>query len=172
MTTTMNPELTESQAYSIDEFYHLLHDTINGYLEGKIALDDEKDKSILQIIRDIDSIFASEHHYSWIKWPLELYVGVDDTIENLDKYVGEQRVYTIATLDDGFAEEYAKNSNSFILRLSIQTDEVPFFCLDTHSMSEVLINRGVVFDLANIYLAGHELNPTKRTLVDCIVTCK
>jgi len=165
----MNPILTETQAYSIDEYVHLMHDTINEYLQGKVVLDNDNDWSILQIIRGIDSIFESKKNRMHWKEPLELFVGVEDIIENIHEYVGTRLAYTKATFDTSLAEESARSPIAFILRLSLKTDEVPIITLDTYDASEVLVNRDVIFNVVNIFPVGHESNPTKRTLVDCKV---
>ena len=58
---------------------------------------------------------------------------------------------------------------SFILRLTVKTNEVPVIELDTFDCFEVLINRDVVFKVTNTLPIGHPSNPTSRTLVDCQV---
>ena len=165
----MSTNLTKSQAYAIDEYNGVLHDTINGYLEGKVVLDNDKDRYILEIIREIDSIFESEQNRMHWQYSLELYVGVEDIIDNLQQYVGHKPAYTKATFDSSLAAEYARSPTSFILRLNLNTDAVDVIQLDTYDVSEVLINRDVVFNVISIYPVGHKYNPTDRILVDCVV---
>ena len=166
----MNQEPTESQMEeSISDYIDYMHETVNDYLAGKITLNDD-DWSVKQIIRGIDAIFATKKHLLHWKEPLILYVGIEDTIDNVQQYIGAQPAYTKATLDEYLAAEYARSPMSFILRLSLKTDEVPVIKMETYDMSEVLIDRNVYFHIVDIYPVGHELNPTQRNIVDCKVS--
>ena len=150
-----------------------MSDPINGLLRGTIELDDSDQVLIKQYIKGIDSVFKKKELLVTWEEPIILFRGIDDTIENLDKYVGIQKAYVSTSINSEIAMLYADKKDSFILRLNINSLEVPIINMDDytfcHLNEEYLVDRNTEIVVLNIYPVGHISNPYRRIVVDCIV---